>query len=139
MFFNKMIPELDVTDLDVSVSFYKTCGFHIAYERKEDKFVFFSLGEVQFMLQEICDDDKWSVGPLEYPFGRGVNFQLEVDDVQSIYDALLKQGYSIFAPLEDHWYRQEEQLLGNREFLVQDPDGYLLRFTEDLGSKPIES
>ena len=27
------------------------------------------------------------------------------------------------------------KLLGNKEFLVQDPDGYLLRFSEDLGEK----
>lgn len=139
MVFNKMIPELDVTNLDVSIAFYKTCGFHIEYERKEDRFVFLSLGEVQFMLQEINDNDKWSVGSLEYPFGRGVNFQLEVDYVQNIYNALIQNEYPIFAPLENHWYRQDEQMLGNREFLVQDPDGYLLRFTEDLGSKPIES
>ena len=29
------------------------------------------------------------------------------------------------------------KLLGNKEFLVQDPDGYLLRFSEDLGEKEI--
>ena len=29
-------------------------------------------------------------------------------------------------------------LLGNKEFLVQDPDGYLLRFSEDLGEKNLE-
>ena len=26
-------------------------------------------------------------------------------------------------------------MLGNKEFLIQDPDGYLLRFTQDLGEK----
>ena len=30
---------------------------------------------------------------------------------------------------------KENQLLSNREFLVQDPDGYLLRFFQDLGAK----
>lgn len=139
MFFNKTIPEFDVTNLEVSVAFYKTCGFQISYERKEDKFVFLSLGEIQFMLQEMTGSDQWSVGPLEYPFGRGINFQLEVDNVQVIYDSLVKNGYPIFASIEDHWYRQDKQELGNREFLVQDPDGYLLRFTEDLGSRNVES
>lgn len=27
--------------------------------------------------------------------------------------------------------------IGNKEFLVQDPDGYLLRFSEDLGEKEV--
>ena len=81
MYFNKNIPELDVTNLSNSINFYKTCGFKIEYERKEDKFVFLSLGEIQFMLQELASDNKWETGKLEYPFGRGINFQLEVDDV----------------------------------------------------------
>ena len=29
----------------------------------------------------------------------------------------------------------DNKLLGNKEFLIQDPDGYLLRFSEDLGEK----
>ena len=37
--------------------------------------------------------------------------------------------------IEENWYRQGNRLLGNKEFLVQDPDGYLLRFSEDLGEK----
>ena len=65
MYFNKIIPELSVTNLEKSLSFYKTVGFKIEYER----------------------------------------------------------------------YRQDNKLLENREFLVQDPDGYLLRFSEDLGEK----
>ena len=55
MYFNKNIPELDVTNLNNSLKFYKTCGFKIEYERKEDKFVFLSLGEIQFMLHLMMD------------------------------------------------------------------------------------
>lgn len=135
MIFNKNIPELSVTDLKRSLDFYKNCGFKVEYERKEDYFVFISLDSIQFMLQEIKEDDKWQVGNLEYPFGRGINFQLEVDDVQSIYDNLNNSGYDIRFPMEENWYRQDDKLLGNKEFLVMDPDGYLLRFSEDLGSK----
>ena len=135
MYFNKNIPELDVTNLNNSIKFYKTCGFKIEYERKEDKFVFLSLGEIQFMLQELALDNKWETGKLEYPFGRGINFQLEVDDVDSIYNSLKKNGYKIMIEIEENWYRQDSKLLGNKEFLVQDPDGYLFRFSEDLGSK----
>ncbi len=135
MYFNKNIPELDVTNLNNSLKFYRTCGFKIEYERKEDKFVFLSLGEIQFMLQELVLDNKWETGKLEYPFGRGINFQLEVDDVNKIYESLKDNGYKIMVEMEENWYRQDDKLLGNKEFLVQDPDGYLFRFSEDLGSK----
>lgn len=135
MYFNKNIPELDVTNLYNSIKFYKTCGFKIEYERKEDKFVFLSLGEIQFMLQELATDNKWETGKLEYPFGRGINFQLEVDNVDTIYNSLKANGYEIMVEIEENWYRQDGKLLGCNEFLVQDPDGYLLRFSEDLGSK----
>ena len=134
MYFNKNIPELDVTNLNNSIKFYKTCGFKIEYERKEDKFVFLSLGEIQFMLQELAIDNKWETGKLEYPFGRGINFQLEVDNVDTIYNSLKANGYEIMVEIEENWYRQDGKLLGCKEFLVQDPDGYLLRFSEDLGS-----
>ncbi len=135
MYFNKTIPELDVTNLNKTIKFYEKCGFKIEYERKEDKFVFMSLGEIQFMFCEFKDINKWETGKLEYPFGRGINFQLEVDNVDSIYTSLKSEGYSIMVEMDENWYRQDDKLLGNKEFLVQDPDGYLLRFFEDLGSK----
>ena len=156
MYFNKTIPELDVTNLDAAIKFYSTCGFKVEYERKEDKFVFMSLGEIQFMFCELKDINKWETGKLEYPFGRGINFQLEVDNVDTIYNSLKANGYEIMVEIEnvdevytnlikgnypimleieENWYRKDNKLLGSKEFLVQDPDGYLLRFAEDLGSK----
>ena len=137
MHFNKMIPELSVTNIKNSLKFYEVIGFKVEYERPENKFVFLSMGEIQFMLQEIADDDKWDVAPLSYPFGNGINFQLEVDDIDIIYNALKDNNYDIAFDIEENWYRQDNKLLGNKEFLIQDPDGYLLRFSEDLGEKII--
>lgn len=135
MYFNKIIPELSVTNLKNSLKFYQTIGFKIEYERVENKFVFLSLGEIQFMLQEISNEDKWDVAPLKYPFGNGINFQLEVENVDKIYSLLKENNYKIAFEMEENWYRQDDKLLGNKEFLVQDPDGYLIRFSEDLGEK----
>ena len=132
MYWNKIIPELSVTNLENSLKFYKTIGFKIEYERPENKFVFISLGEIQFMLQEISDNDKWSVAPLTYPFGNGINFQLEVTNLEKIYKNLKTANYKITFDIEENWYRQDDKLLGNKEFLIQDPDGYLLRFFEDI-------
>lgn len=135
MYFNKIIPELSVTNLKNSLKFYQTVGFKIEYERVENKFVFLSLGEIQIMLQEISAEDKWKIAPLEYPFGNGINFQLEVENVDKIYNSLKENKYNIAFEMEENWYRQDDKLLGNKEFLVQDPDGYLIRFSEDLGEK----
>lgn len=137
MYWNKIIPELSVTNLENSLNFYKTAGFKIEYDRPENKFAFISLGQIQFMLQEIDENDKWTVAPLSYPFGNGINFQLEVDNLDVIYNNLKNIDYKITFDIEENWYRQDNKLLGNKEFLVQDPDGYLLRFSEDLGEKDI--
>lgn len=137
MHFNKIIPELSVTNLNNSLKFYETIGFKIEYERPENKFIFLSMGEIQFMIQEISDNDKWDIAPLSYPFGNGINFQLEVDNVQKIYKALKNNNYEVTFEIEENWYRQDNKLLGNKEFLVQDPDGYLLRLSEDIGEKAV--
>lgn len=139
MNWNQMIPEFDVFNLEESLNFYtKLIGFHIEYDRKEDKFAFLQLENVQIMLQEIdIENNKWGTGKLEYPLGVGINFQIEVPNIDEIYNKLKKFNYKIFVEIEDHWYRKENTLLGCREFLVQDPNGYLLRFSQDLGEKEV--
>ena len=134
---NKNIPELSVSDLENSLKFYHTIGFKVIYERPENKFSFIALGDIQFMLQELSDSNKWELAPLNYPFGNGINFQLEIDNVDKIYSNLKRNNYIITYEIEENWYRQDNKLLGNKEFLVQDPDGYLLRFSEDLGEKEV--
>ena len=135
LIFSKNIPELSVTSLEKSLNFYQVAGFKIEYERPENKFAFISLGDIQFMLQELRPEEKWSLAPLTYPFGNGINFQLEVDNIDLVYNNLKNHHYEITFDIEENWYRQNHKLLGNKEFLVQDPDGYLLRFSEDLGEK----
>lgn len=136
MKFNKLIPELSVSNLNESLKFYvNSIGFKIEYQRPENKFVFISYQGTQFMLQELEENEKCSIGELKHPYGNGVNFQIEVSNVEKIYDALKTSGYKIAFDIEENWYRQDNKLLGNKEFLIQDPDGYLLRFSEDLGEK----
>lgn len=135
MYWNKIIPELSVTNLENSLNFYKTAGFKIEYDRPENKFAFISLGNIQFMLQELSDNNKWNIGELKYPFGNGINFQLEIENVDKIYNNFKNNNYTITFDLEENRYRQNDKMLGNKEFLIQDPDGYLLRFMQDLGEK----
>lgn len=78
-------------------------------------------------------------GADEQPFGRGLNLQIHVSDVQSLHDRLLDRGAALFWPLEEKWYRRDDELLGNWQFVVADPDGYLLRFYQDLGKRPVSA
>ncbi len=141
MKWNQMIPELDVFDLKTSLHFYvDLIGFSVEYERKEDCFAFLRLEKVQWMIQEIDPKNHlWETGTLEYPLGRGINFQIDVTNIEEIYQRLQEEKYPIFQEMEEHWYRRENVLMGCKEFLVQDPNGYLLRFSQDTKNKRITS
>ena len=81
MEFNKLIPELTVKDIKRTREFYlNILQFKIEYERVEDKFMFLSFEDSQFMFEELRDDG-WNVAEMAYPFGRGVNFSIEVNDI----------------------------------------------------------
>lgn len=131
----KLIPELDVTDIQASRAFYvATIGFEIRYDRPEEKFAFLDFEGISIMLQEADGPGRrFRTGALERPFGRGVNFQIEVTDVDALYSKIIAAGSEIIIPIEEMWYRSENEELGNRQFVVSDPDGYLLRFFTDLG------
>jgi hypothetical protein len=79
----------------------------------------------------------WVTGPLEPPLGRGINLQLAVADLQPIRNALASARYRLFQPTETTWYRIGAEEAGVEQFLVTDPDGYLLRFQRSLGRRAV--
>lgn len=133
MQFNKLIPELVVSNINKSISFYvDLLGFKIAYERKENNFAFLELDGSQIMIHQAHENDNWSTGELSYPYGRGINLQIEVNDVDELYNKILNSNYQIFVDMKINEYKQDGNILKNKEFLVLDPDGYLLRFFQDV-------
>lgn len=137
MKWNALVPELIVTDLEKSYYFWvNILGFSVKYQRTEDKFMYLELNGVQFMLEEL-QGDQWVTGELNYPLGRGINFQLEVKQLDDILNRLHKAQWSIFSGLEERWYRAENVEHGQKQFLVQDPDGYLLRIIAVIGDRAI--
>ena len=134
MEWNQIIPEFDVFNLEESLHFYvDLLGFKIVYDRIEDKFAFLQMENVQIMIQEInFENNKWETGKLEYPLGRGINFQIDVTNIDEIYGKLKENDYKIFEDIEEHFYKKDDTILGCKEFLVQDPNGYLLRFSQDI-------
>ena len=137
MFMPRLIPELDVTNLQTSLQFYvNVVGFTVLYDRPEERFCMLDLEGARLMLEEATGSGRrFRTAPLERPLGRGVNFQIQVADVDSLYTRVVDAGFEIVIPFEERWYRRDDQELGNRQFVVSDPDGYLMRFFADLGSR----
>lgn len=135
---NALIPELSVSDINRSLDFYlNILSFKLVYQRKDDKFALISLNNSQIMIEEI--NGNWETGILEYPFGRGVNFEIGVEDVDKLYENIKKQNYKIKIEIQENWYKANNILIGQKEFLIMDPDGYLLRFAQSLGERECET
>ena len=129
MEFNKLVPELSVSDIECSKEFYLgVLNFKLEYERPEDKFAYLSYQGAQLMIEQI--NDNWNVGELEYPFGRGINFQIETNEIENISLRLKKRNYEIYKDIFKSSYEANGAVYDEYELLVQDPDGYLLRFQQ---------
>lgn len=129
-----LVPELYSSNLEKTLSFYiDTLGFEIVYKRVEEKFVYLKKGNAEMMFEEIGVGRNWVTSALEQPFGRGVNFQIETDSVDFLYKKIQDANLTPYLALEEKWYRKDDHEVGNRQFIIQDPDGYLLRFYQDLG------
>lgn len=128
MDFNKMIPELSVFDINKTKKFYSRLGFKIEYERNDERFVFMSFQGSQFMFEQIHDEG-WNTGELIYPLGRGINFSIAVDDIENLYTLVKSKRLEIYKKLTKSVYLVNGIEEIQMEFLIQDPNGYLLRFT----------
>lgn len=129
MKFNSLIPELVVSDIEKTKEFYvNILNFVVEYERAENKFIFLSLEDNQMMFEQ--DNGYWNVGELEYPYGRGINFEMKVSNVEGLYKRILDFHIKPFREMNINHYRSGDEDIVQKEFLIQDPDGYLLRFTD---------
>lgn len=138
---NALVPECAVSDWRESKAFYcDVIGFECTYERPEEGFCYLSLGEAELMIDQVGEGRTFDDGhlPRSYPFGRGLNVQIRVSSVEPLISSLNRNGYKLFLPVEDKWYRVGAEERGNRQFVIADPDGYLLRFFEELGSRPAD-
>lgn len=133
-----LIPELYCSNIITSLNFYiEILGFNIKYQREAEGFAMLERQGSYIMLDEIAKNKSvkriWVTGKMEKPFGRGINLQIQTDKVDELFARVKAADAAIYLPMEDKWYRAGDSEIGNRQFIVQDPDGYLLRFVEDLG------
>ena len=134
-----LIPEFAVTDWQASRDFYvDVLGFAVAYDRPDEGFVMLTMGAAHLMIDQIGLGRDFESGfeAETRPFGRGLNVQIRVDALDPILARLEAAGWPLFLPREERWYRAGTEALGHLQAVVADPDGYLLRFFQDLGRRP---
>ena len=133
--FNALVPELLVSDIRASLDFWcGVLGFEVWYDRPEANFAYLMLGDAQLMLDQKSDSGQdWTLAPLERPFGRGLNLQIQVPDLDAVIARCAERGIALYLPLQERWYRQGAQEVGQRQCIVADPDGYLARCIQPLG------
>lgn len=135
MEFNRLIPEITVSNFSESLCFYtEILGFEISHQRTDPYFAFLVFEDAQLMIEQFHENG-WNVAPLEKPYGRGINFQIECSNISKITNSLENVSYQAYRGIKEFWYDLGDELSGELELLVQDPDGYLLRFSEHLGMK----
>jgi catechol 2,3-dioxygenase-like lactoylglutathione lyase family enzyme len=133
----RLVPELVCSNLSASLSFYVgVLGFRVLYDRPENGFAFLEREGAELMLDE-KSPGSWLTGEMAQPFGRGINLQIEVSDVATLRNTVRAAPIEVYRETEDAWYRAGDGYTGNRQFILQDPDGYLLRFFEDLGRREV--
>ncbi len=101
---NPLVPELSVSDVAVSLRFYTAVlGFRIEYQRPENRFAYLSYQGSQVMIDQA--HGTWETGPLEHPYGRGINFQFLVEHIAPLVEALRTAGYPLMVEPAESWYR----------------------------------
>jgi catechol 2,3-dioxygenase-like lactoylglutathione lyase family enzyme len=136
---SQLVPELSVRDIGASLAFWcGLCGFRVRFDRPEHGFACIEHGPegARVMLDQLGLDRDWTTAALAPPFGRGINLEITVAAVAPILDALAAAAWPLFLAPEVKAYRVGTKRITVRQFLVQDPDGYLLRFSQALEEGP---
>jgi catechol 2,3-dioxygenase-like lactoylglutathione lyase family enzyme len=121
--FVTVAPEFFVRDIGASIAFYQRLGFTVL--RQEPDFAVVALGDAHVLLAaESIGDSRWLASG---PRGLGLNVRIMVDDVDAAFGRASDAGARLVHPLADRGY-------GLRDFIIADPDGFLLRFAEPVRS-----
>jgi catechol 2,3-dioxygenase-like lactoylglutathione lyase family enzyme len=133
----KMIAELHVTDLSLSLAFWRDIiGFEIAFRREEEKFVYLEHTEGQQIM--LCQrHGRFETGPMKHPLGQGAMFQLYFQDIGPLLAKLAARNWPIYLGPRQIWRKTGDRQSGQEEVFVQDPDGYLLMLAHGIGERDL--
>lgn len=133
--FNALVPELYCSNFETSLQFYtEVLGFAVVYSRLNERFAFLERQGAQLMIEQpVLPNRAWVIGDVKPPFGKGINFEISTMNVTQLHEQCINNQATIYLPLEEKWYQTGDKMVGNLQFIVLDPDGYMLRFAQDLG------
>lgn len=132
-----LMAEMMVTDYPRSLSFWTgPLGFAVAFERPAQKLACLVHPDgAQVMIYQREGD--WETGPMDVPYGRGAVIQVYVRDADEMADAIRAARVPFYVAPREKWRDWGDRLGGQREFLVQDPDGYLVMVAQRIGERPL--
>ena len=124
---------LNVRDVDRSVEFYRALGFDTRWETKGDdgqlNYAGVGIGDAVIALGRIPKDRRGMAKDyadwVSTPLGAGVMITIELQEVEEIYKLAKKSKAPIDSPLSERLY--------GTAFMVDDPDGYVVRFLRAKG------
>ena len=138
---NSLVPELWCSNFEVSMEFYTDIlGFQIAQRRGSDPHAYLNLYGAQIMIAHWQLDGNWVPWLPEQmanPYGRGINFQFMVPDVDRMYEAVLARGAKPLLAIYDADIWKSDCMDTRRQYMILDPDGYVLRFAQSLRTRPV--
>jgi catechol 2,3-dioxygenase-like lactoylglutathione lyase family enzyme len=135
--FSPLAIELIVSNYDKSLAFWTgPMGFRVCYTRPTQKFAYLEHPDgAQMMFYE--RDGDWETGEFELPLGRGAILQIGVSDIDSAYAAIVAAKIQPFVDMRERWRYWGDREGCQREFLVQDPDGYLIMVNQRMAERPL--
>ena len=118
-------PELFVRDIDASLRFYvEQLGFRTV--RRGSGFAVVARGDAHLLLatpdETVQAMANWLAAG---PRGVGVHIRIIVDAVDALYQRASASSATVVRGLDDRAY-------GLRDFIIADPDGFLLRFASPI-------
>ena len=129
-----LIPELYVDDIDRSLSFYTALGFTTLYDRPDQRFAMIDRDGASIMLEEPTGRT-FGIVNQRGQRGKGMNLQIAVADCNALWTNL-SPTTSVILAIETRTYDRSADQLTVRQFVIADPDGYLLRFSQPLAVTP---
>lgn len=133
--FKKLTPNLLVANVERSLAFYiDTLGFTRGMTVPDaSPFVFASVtsGEVEIFFNDAATAVEEYPAFAGKPIGATGTMFIELEGVDALHDRI-KSRATIVMPIENKFY-------GMREFAIEDPDGYVIVFAQQLPSAPAAS